>query len=130
MRRPSCGYAFACDDCIAFTGRPLDEPTEGRHLQRYLHEAKGTAEVRVIEAELSLDLFGSWLTNWRLTLTAAQRFRQAREAARLSRERLGRASDVSASTIYHVERGEVPTPEIAERLAKALGLDAAELWGE
>ena len=62
-------------------------------------------------------------------MNAAQQFRQAREAMRLSRERLGRIADVSASTIYHVQRGEVPTAEIAERLADALELDAAELWG-
>lgn len=63
-------------------------------------------------------------------MTAAQRVRQAREAARLSREKLGRVADVSSSTIYHVERGEVPSTEIGERLADALGLDAHELWGD
>ena len=62
--------------------------------------------------------------------TAAQEFRQAREAAGLSREKLGRVADVSSSTIYHVERGEVPSPEIGRRLAEALGLDVAKLWGE
>ncbi len=63
-------------------------------------------------------------------MNAAQQFRQAREALRLSREKLGRLTDVSASTIYHVERGEVPSAEIGNRLAAAIGLDARELWGE
>jgi len=56
--------------------------------------------------------------------------RARREAAGLSRERLGRAADISTSTIALVEKGYRAGPDITQRLADALGCTVSDLYAD
>lgn len=53
--------------------------------------------------------------------------RTIREAAGLSRERLGRLADCSSSTIHLIERGMRPSDAMAAKIAGALGVDVRDL---
>ena len=67
----------------------------------------------------------------RLTQRIAKNLRVAREAAGLSREKLAQRAEVSARTVYRLERGETtsPRPDEFQRIAAALGTTADDLMG-
>jgi len=53
-----------------------------------------------------------------------------REAKGLSQEKLARLADVTNNTIIKIETGESPNPTVdtLEKIAKALGVSAADLF--
>ncbi|KKR25599.1 MAG: Transcriptional regulator, XRE family [Microgenomates group bacterium GW2011_GWC1_39_7] len=56
--------------------------------------------------------------------------KKLREAKGLSQEKLARLADVTNNTIIKIETGESPNPTVdtLEKIAKALGVSAADLF--
>lgn len=55
--------------------------------------------------------------------------RQAREAHGLSQDELTRRAGISYGTVRRIEKGKSYTIETADKLAQALNLPLAEVWG-
>lgn len=63
--------------------------------------------------------------------TVGQRIKMAREAKRISAETLSRKLDISKSTLYRYENGEIEkvSPDIVKQIGRALGVSPAYLMG-